>query len=413
MRIMIATDQYIPMVGGVTAVTRGLANELANRGHQVWVVAPGIEARNSHVIDNKVHIYYFSSFRWPIYEGMRIPFLPFLPFRKLLKKTNPDIIHIHSPVILGNIAQIEARHLHKPVIMTNHYLPVNLSRSLRADTKIGKPFNAIFYAYLVHLCNRCDYVTTPTETAMKLLYEHGLRPPTQIISNGIDLCRFTPGQPDRQLLQRFKLPLDRPLILSVNRLSREKRIDVLIDAAAKLTQNAHLVIASNGPDEASFRAQVERLHLRDKVTFLGFIDDNELAPLYRLAHVFAIPSQAELQSLTTMEAMACGLPIVAANAYALSELVHHHSNGFLFQRGNSNEMAAYLDILVSNLALRKQMGASSLQIIARHDRTLILDQWEVLYRRLSHEFNEAKERELRQQSDNKSFRNLLYPQPRR
>ncbi len=143
MCIMIVTDQYIPMVGGVTAVTRGLATEFADRGHKVWVAAPGIRARDSQDIDHKVDIHYFSSFRWPIYEGMRIPFLPFIPFRRLLKKTEPDIIHIHSPVVLGNIAQIEASRLNKPVVITNHYLPVNLIRSKRADTNIGKPFNAM------------------------------------------------------------------------------------------------------------------------------------------------------------------------------------------------------------------------------------------------------------------------------
>ena len=289
MRIMIVTDQYTPMVGGVTTVTRGLATEFANRGHKVWVAAPGVQARDSQDIDHNVDICYFSSFRWPIYEGMRIPFLPFIPFRRLLKKTEPDIIHIHSPVVLGNIAQIEASRLRKPVVITNHYLPVNLIPSLRADTKISKPFNTMFYSYLVRLYNRCEYVTAPTMTALNLLYEHGLHAPARVISNGIDLRRFSPRQPDKQLLRRFMLPQDRPLILSVNRLSREKRIDVLIDAAAKLTQDMHMVIASIGPDEAGLRAQVKRLKLNDKVTFLGFVDDAELASLYCLADIFAIP----------------------------------------------------------------------------------------------------------------------------
>jgi glycosyltransferase involved in cell wall biosynthesis len=401
---MIVTDQYIPMIGGVTVVTQGLATELANRGHQVSLAAPGITARNSHSIDHKVEIYYFSSFRWPIYEGMRIPYLPFLSFRKLLKNFEPDIIHIHSLVVLGNIAKIEAHRLDIPVIMTNHYLPVNLTRSLKVDTQIGKPFKAIFYSYLVQLCNRCEYVTAPTKTAINLLYEHGLKAPAQAISNGIDLKRFSPGQPDEQVRRRLKLPPDRPLILSVNRLSREKRIDVLIDAAAKLKQNAHVVIASIGPDEADLRNQVEQLHLNDKVTFLGFVDDAELTSLYRLADIFAIPSQAELQSLATMEAMACGLPVVAADAYALSELVHHNYCGFLFQRGNSDELAAYLDILVADRELRKQMGAHSLQMIARHDRSLIIHQWESLYYRISTEFIEAKERLIRQRS---KFKEIL------
>jgi glycosyltransferase involved in cell wall biosynthesis len=184
-------------------------------------------------------------------------------------------------------------------------------------------------------------------------------------------------------------------------LSQEKRIDVLIDAAAKMTQDAHIAIASMGPAEADLRAKVEELNLMDKVSFLGFIHNRDLAPLYRLADVFAIPSEAELQSLATMEAMACGLPVVAADAYALPELVHHTENGFLFQRSNSDEMAQYLDILVKDTEMRRQMGSKSLEIIARHDRAQILDQWEALYQRLSNEFVEARERKLRRHRERK------------
>ena len=270
----------------------------------------------------------------------------------------------------------------------------------------------VSYSYLVHFCNRCEYVTAPTMTALNLLYEHGLRAPAQAISNGVDLKKFSPGDRDKRLRRHFNLPQDRPLILSVNRLSQEKRIDVLIDAVAKMTQDAHIAIASTGPAEADLRARVEELNLTNKVSFLGFIHDKDLAPLYRLADVFAIPSEAELQSLATMEAMACGLPVVAADAYALPELVHHEINGFLFQRGNSEEMARYLDLLVIDKELRKQMGTKSLEIIARHDRTQVLDQWEALYHRLSNEFVEARERKLRRHRERKKARHVRYRKTR-
>ena len=412
MRIMIVTDQYPPMVGGVPTITQGLAVDFANRGDQVWVVAPSSGQRDVHRLEQKVHVYRFSSFEWPTYEDLRIPFLPILPFRRLLKKIDPDIIHIHSPIVLGNIAQIVAGSLRKPVIVTNHYLPINLGPFLSSDPLFGKPFMTVTYSYLVHFCNRCEYVTAPTMTALNLLYEHGLRAPAQAISNGVDLKKFSPGERDKRLRQYFNLPQDRPLILSVNRLSQEKRIDVLIDAVAKMTRDAHIAIASTGPAEVALRSRVEELNLTDTVSFLGFIHDKDLAPLYRLADVFAIPSEAELQSLATMEAMACGLPVVAADAYALPELIHHEINGYLFQRGNSEEMAHYLDLVVRDKGLRKQMGTKSLEIIAKHDRTKVLDQWEALYRRLSNEFLEAKERRLRRHRERKRAGYVQYRKTR-
>lgn len=395
MRIMIVTDQYPPMVGGVPTVTRQLATDLANLGHQVWVVAPSYGSRDIYRIEQKVRVYRFSSFEWPTYEELRIAFLPFFPIRRLFKRADPDVIHIHSPVVLGNIAQILAGSLHKPVIVTNHYLPINFSHALTTDPVFGRPFNTVTYSYLVHFCNRCAYVTAPTATALNLLYEHGLHAPARTISNGIDLAHFSPGPPDEALRQRLHLPDNRPLILSVNRLSQEKRIDVFIEAVSKMRQPAYLAIAGSGPDAEELRAKVDALQLHERVGFLGFVSDLDLVPLYRLADVFGIASEADLQSLATMNAMACGLPVVAANSYALPELVHHEVNGFLFAPGDSTQMAGYLDQLLSHPALRQCMGAQSLQIIAAHDHLAVLEEWETLYHRLSNEFIEARERRQR------------------
>jgi glycosyltransferase involved in cell wall biosynthesis len=97
-----------------------------------------------------------------------------------------------------------------------------------------------------------------------------------------------------------------------------------------------------------------------------------------------------------MEAMACGLPVVAARSYALPELVHHEQNGYLFQPGDSDELAHAIDLLVENPQLRAQMGAESLVVIAPHDREKVLDEWEVLYMRLASEFKDSRARKRHQ-----------------
>jgi glycosyltransferase involved in cell wall biosynthesis len=391
MRIMIVTDQYPPMIGGVPNVTHGLATDFAERGHQVWVIAPSYSTRDVKRMEGQVRVYRYSSFEWPTYRDLRIPFLPMVPIRNLIKRVDPDIIHIHSPVVLGNIAQIMAGGLRKPVVATNHYLPTNMNASMSDDSMFSKPFSDISYAYLVHFCNRCDFVTAPTETALNLLYEHGLRVPAVALSNGIDLVKFAPAPRDSEILRFFALPEDRPLILHVNRLSPEKRVDVLLDAMAKMKNDAHLALVSSGPAEAMLRAQVERLNLNDRVSFLGFVRDEDLLKLRHVSDLFVIPSEADLQSLATMEAMACGLPVIAANSYALPELVHHNENGFLFTPGDSDVLAAQIDQLIFDKECRLRMGEQSLKIIAAHDRNRVLDTWEDLYRRLSIEFREAKE----------------------
>jgi glycosyltransferase involved in cell wall biosynthesis len=254
----------------------------------------------------------------------------------------------------------------------------------RAACVAGTVFDVGFYGYLTGFANRCDRVTAPTATALLLLRDHGLRAPSQVVSNGVDLDVFSPGQADEALRSRYALPAGRPLILSVGRLSPEKRADVLIAAVARQeAADTVLALAGSGPDEERLRALAARLGVSGRVRFLGFIPAADLPGLYRLADVFAIASEAELQSLVTMEAMASGLPVVAVNAGALGELVHPGENGFLTRPGLVGDMAGSLDLLCRDAGLRGRMSKAGLRIIADHDRHRLLARWETIYRTLA------------------------------
>lgn len=379
MRIVIVTEQYLPMVGGVSTVTLNLSQDLAASGHQIWVVAPSEGRYDERREQGKVHVHRFSSFEWPTYDGQRIVFPPVAPLRRLLRTVRPDIVHIHSPLVLGNLAQLLAAASHLAVIGTNHYMPVNVAPTLSNDPLLGKSFRAMTYSYLVSFYNRCDFVTAPTATALDLLKRHGLRAPSRPISNGIDLRRFTPKPRDEALRRALGLPSDRPLIIYVSRLSEEKRVNVLLDAMAQLREPTHLAIGGSGPARRVLEEQAADLGIADRVTFLGHVPDEQLVPLYRLGDIFAMPSIAELQSLATMESMALGLPVVAANEGALPELVHDGVNGFLFAPDDSAALADRLARLAANPVLRRQMSVRSLEIVASHDRRHILDEWQQLY----------------------------------
>jgi glycosyltransferase involved in cell wall biosynthesis len=290
------------------------------------------------------------------------------------------VLHIHSPVTLGITARRGACRQRVPVVYTNHYLPANVQPSLTSRSSVLDTF---FYRYVVGFSNKCTQVTAPTATALRLLTEQGLTAPSRVMSNGVDLLTYSPGPGDEQLRQRYGLRADRPLILSVGRLSPEKRIDVVLDAAARLRQDAQFAIAGSGPEQARLRTRADRLGLGDRVHFLGFVPAADLPGLYRLADIFTIASEAELQSLTTMEAMATGLPVVAVDACALGELVRHGHNGFLCRPGSTCELAASLDRLLADDALRARMSSASLALIGRHERHRWLAEWEDLYTSLS------------------------------
>jgi glycosyltransferase involved in cell wall biosynthesis len=380
LRIMVVTDQYEPMVGGVPAVTRNLARGLAGRGHDVALVVPSPGRRGRLATAERLSVIYRGSLRWPWYEGMRLGCLPASAARTLISSFAPDVAHIHSPVTLGVMARIGAGRQRVPVVYTNHYLPANVRPSTAPRSPV---LDALFYRHVVGFSNRCSYVTAPTATALRLLRERGLRVPSRVISNGADLRAYSPGPANGPIRHRYGLPASRPLILSVGRLSSEKRMDVLLDAAARLGPGTQVAIVGTGPDEARLRARAQRLGLAGTVRFLGFVPGSDLPAIYRLADVFAIVSEAELQSLATMEAMATGLPVVAVDACALGELVRPGRNGFLARPGQAAEVAAYLGLLCSDPGLRARMSAASLEIISAHERHRLLAEWESLYRMLT------------------------------
>ena len=387
MNILFVTDQYPPMVGGVPTVAHALAADLAERGHRIGVAAPSTRALNGYCLEQNVHVHRFASFEWPAYEGQRISFRPFLLMRTLIRKFDPDIIHIHSPIVLGSLAQMLGRRMLIPIIATNHFLPVNIHPALASPSLTGKCNDKIAYAYLTGFYNRCTYVTAPTPTALNLLREHGLITPSSAISNGIDLDKFAPGPRDPHIRQRLQLPEGKPLVLHVNRLSREKRIEVLLHSIPRVRSAAHFVLAGAGPDEARLSKLAEGLGIARRVSFLGYVENEDLLALRRESSVFTIASEADLQSLSTMEAMACGLPVVAANACALPELVHHLENGLLFSPGQSDELAYQLDMLLQDEERRACMGRASAEIILAHNRDGVLARWEELYMRLAGELS--------------------------
>jgi glycosyltransferase involved in cell wall biosynthesis len=400
---MIVTDQYEPMVGGVPTVTRELAGGLAEQGHAVAVIAPSATRHGSSTagrMTGGLVVDYRGSVPWPWYEGQRLGLLSPARAGELIAAFGPDVVHLHSPLTLGVTARLAARRRGVPAVYTNHYLPLNVwpaAAARPAPGTVARVRDAGFYAFITGFANGCDLVTAPTVTGLRLLRGHGLRVPSQAVSNGVDLGRFSPGPADEALRSAYEVPPGRPVILSVGRLSPEKRVDVLIAAAARLGSAVNhgavnpgagdsgplLVLAGTGPDERRLRSLARHYGIADRVRFTGFVPDGDLPGLYRLADVFAIASQAELQSLVTMAAMASGLPVVAVDAGALAELVHTGENGFLAPPGNAAEVARYLDLICRDADLRARMSKAAARVIAGHDRSRLLARWESIYRGLA------------------------------
>jgi glycosyltransferase involved in cell wall biosynthesis len=212
---------------------------------------------------------------------------------------------------------------------------------------------------------RATAVTAPTPRAVDLLTRAtGLS--ATAISCGIDAARYAGGseEPGR--------------ILFVGRLDREKRVDELLRALVGLPE-ARLEVVGDGAERAAWHRLAADLGVADRVDWRGFVSEEELVAAYRRCAVFCMPGVAELQSLVTLEAMAAGKPVVAADAMALPHLVRPGRNGWLFPPGDVPALTARLGAVLADDATRRRMGGASRDLVGAHALDSTLNAFEDLY----------------------------------
>lgn len=381
MKILIASDLHWPTINGVATFSRTLARGLADRGHEVVVIAPSQIGRKYKEIDGNHTVYRTRSVPFPFYQNFRISISPQREVKKIIDEFEPDVIHIQMLMWIGQAAMKYGNRIGVPIVSTNHAMPENLMDNLRLLAPVAKPINYMLKEYGRRFHSKSDCVTMPTQSAIDMF---DVEMPNQMlaISNGIDLSRFKAGRVPKTLYKKFRIPEKRKIITYVGRLDAEKHLQVLVKAFAKVKKNhdAHLVIVGDGTDRDNLVELVRELKLVQRTTFTGRVSDEDLLLLHRIGNVFAMPSPAELQSIATLEAMASGKPVVAVDAGALRELCQDGVNGVLCEQDNVVQMADGLAKILEDDALAKSYGAKSLEIAQTHDLEYTLDRFEEVYK---------------------------------
>lgn len=195
-------------------------------------------------------------------------------------------------------------------------------------------------------------------------------PRVAVIPNGIDPLDLQPVDDLRTLRARFAAPGER-LILLVGRLVYEKGFQLALEAMPGLVErlgNVRFLVAGSGTAEADLRAQASRLGLDDHGTFLGWIGDDVLHQLYRIADVCVVPSIYEPFGLVALEAMASGCPCIVADTGGLREVVPDDERvGLRFNGGDAEHLEAMVERLLTDDALRGRLVAEASEHVLRFD----------------------------------------------
>ncbi len=380
LRVLIGCDTFAPDINGAARFAERLAAGLVARGHDVHVIAPNDHYRRSpahiEVIEGEpMTLHRLPSVRWPPHDWLRFvwPWRSKHYARQVLDEVKPDVVHIQSHIVIGRGLAREARKRGIPIIATNHVMAENILDFTTLPDAANRVVLKLAWADARRTFQMTRAVTTPTRRAADFLESTIAIENVIPISCGIDRSNYTPDL----------TPRAENRILFVGRLTSEKHIEVLLKAVATLDPalDAKVDIVGGGDQRRNLEHLTEQLGLTDRVTFHGHASEEDLRHLYSRASLFAIASIAELQSIATMEAMASGLPVVAADAVALPHLVHDGENGYLFEPGNVPQMAARLtDVLTAAPEERLRMQQASLDGVIVHDIGRTLDTFEALYR---------------------------------
>ncbi len=383
MRIVIAGQTYYPGNNGQAVFTIHLAEGLAELGHHVTVVVPAETLRTKRTVRNGVNILEIAAVHLAaLHKNAYFTPFPLTPITRLFKKFQPDIVHLQDHYPLSRVVRQVAQKYRVPVIGTNHFLPENVTPYLHIPPKLEPLINRVLWKTVLSVYNRVDFVTTPTETAANILRRQHFTPPIQAVSCGVNLTRFHPmSDVERAAIrQRYGLSADKTITLFVGRIDAEKQLDVLVKALHRLNRfDQQVALVGQGKHRPVLEALVRELGLEKQVVFTGYVPAADLPALLNSVDIFAMPSNAELQSIATLEAMACGLPVLAADARALPELVENGVNGYLFAAENIDDAAQKLAKLVNDKAQWPQFGAASLCRAQIHSLGNTIRRYESLY----------------------------------
>jgi glycosyltransferase involved in cell wall biosynthesis len=381
LRVVIAAETFPPDVNGAARFAQRLAVGLAGRDHDVHVICPSPEGPASTQVFEGVTVHRLRSQRTPFYGGFRscLPWHAKGDVARLLADLKPDLVHVQAHFVIGRHVLRQATALGIPTVATNHFMPENLFGHAHVPQWFQKTASRLAWRDLAKVYGVADAVTAPTPRAVQLLHDSGFPERAVPISCGIDIDRYrlrkstritAGGASSRTAVE--------PTVLFVGRLDEEKRVDELLRALA-MVPRLRADIVGDGTCRAEWELLAADLGITDRVQFHGCVDEEALLDAYANADVFCMPGIAELQSLATMEAMAAGKPVVAADAMALPHLVRPGRNGWLFQPGDVQGLADRLHGVLADPAMTARMGAASSELIAGHAIGSTLDKFEELY----------------------------------
>ena len=334
MRIAIFTETYLPQINGVDTHIKILKEGLEALGHTVLIVTADSKAHTHYLKDNVLHC--------PAHNLKRIYNLdlasPVSRTRlKYLREFRPDIIHVHNEFSIGLSGMAIAKILKVPLVYTLHtmyddYIYYIAPKPLIPLTK------KLSHRYFRMFPQNAAVVTGPSKKCQEYTYEIGSDKKVEVIPNPVELDAFAPQtstpQQRAQIREQYHIPQDATVACFVGRLGREKSVDVLLRFWAqemKPQDNMRLLIIGDGPEKEPLEQLAQQLGITDTVIFTGKVLHPDLPPYIHTCDIYVTASLSDTNSISMLEGMAGGLPVLQLYDELNADQVTDGVNGYMFR----------------------------------------------------------------------------------
>lgn len=322
-KLCIVTHTFLPHVGGIEKVVNEQSKRLLTKNFEPIVITNRIGTPKQYVVDG-VNVECYESLNTGFRLGIpySIPTVPsFETFLKAVKSSK--IIHAHGhPYLTSLIAAKLAKRYKKPFVLTQHNTFIEYENFFDKverlnDLVIGKD-----------TLKNADKIITVSNATKDYVLSLGARSKkVEVMYNGVDLDRFRPLAGKREeMRKKMGIPQNSKVVITVRRLVFKNGIDTLIECAniaVKKNPNIIFLVVGKGPDQSSVQIRTQQLGIENNFRLAGFVKDEELPSYYNAADYFVLPSKSgEGLPLVALEAMACGLPVIATDVGGINEVLN-------------------------------------------------------------------------------------------
>jgi len=354
-RLCVVTHTFLPHVGGIERVVYEQCKRLMHKRFEPMVL--------THRNYTERH-YTFDGIRVQCYDSMNIGFRLGIPyaipqvssFKTFLEtiKSN-DLIHVHGhPYLSSFLATKIAKRYSKPLVLTQHNTFIEYNNIWDTVEKLND------FVIGKQVLKEADKIIVVSNATRNYILSLGADPgKIEVLHNGVDLNRFKPlYRVKDEMRKKLGISKDASVMLTVRRLVYKNGIDTLLECAkiaVKKNPKLVFVVVGKGPDLKEVKEKIVQLGLQRNFRLTGFVSDRNLPFYYNVADLFALPSKSgEGLPLVALEAMACGLPVIATKVGGISEIMNENCGKLVPPSSPDSLAEALLDFSQKDLAVLKK-----------------------------------------------------------